>query len=358
MNTNKCGQIQISGLIRRLDFILALFVCVIFFSSDALAQTTVEPKKEAKIIASPVISKSIYNKKPKNIGYDSDATAEKSITVDAKVKLQLCVSTGKLKVNGWERNEIRAFVGGGSQVGFEVLQKSEQNGTPVWVEVQGFDQTKNKETGADECLSGDEIELDVPRGATVNVKGGESETTIDSVRKTTVEIEGGDIFLNNIREGISAKTFEGGVTVENSNGAITLVSTTGNIVAFNVGASEIGDVFKAKTNSGAIALQQIRHRQIEVGSNSGSIRFTGEFQSGGQYNLGTQNGSISLSLPEKSSFKLNASYGFGVFNSEIPLQNLEKNPTPKAQNLSARMGNGDATLILKTVSGAIRIRKQ
>jgi DUF4097 and DUF4098 domain-containing protein YvlB len=178
------------------------------------------------------------------------------------------------------------------------------------------------------------------------------------VRKATVEIEGGDIFLNNIREGIYAKTFEGGVTVENSSGAITLTSTTGNIVAFAVGASEIGDVFKAKTNSGAIALQQIRHRQIEVGSNSGSIRFTGEFQSGGQYNLGTQNGSISLLLPEKSSFKLNASYGFGVFNSEIPLQNLEKNPTPKAQNLSARMGNGDATLILKTVSGAIRIRKQ
>jgi len=65
-----------------------------------------------------------------------------------------------------------------------------------------------------------------------------------------------------------------------------------------------------------------------------------------------------LSIPEKSSFKLNASYGFGVFNPEIPLQNLVKTPTPKAQNLSAQMGSGDATLNLKTVSGAIRIRKQ
>ncbi len=333
--------------------IFALFLLAPFsFVSAQIIET------EGKIVVSPVKQRIRVKQKSKGVSDNSDQPAEKLIVVDAKVKLQLCVSTGKLKVSGWERNEIRAFVGGGSRVGFKVLQKSEQNGMPVWVEVLGFDPTKNNGNSADECLSGDEIELDVPRGATVNVKGGESETTIDSVRKTTVEIEGGDIFLNNITHGIYAKTFEGGVTVENSSGAITLVSTTGNIVAFAVGASEIGDVFKAKTNSGAIALQKIGHRQIEAGSNSGSIRFTGEFQSGGQYNLGTQNGSILLSIPEKSSFKLNASYGFGVFNPEIPLQNLVKTPTPKAQNLSAQMGSGDATLNLKTVSGAIRIRKQ
>lgn len=289
---------------------------------------------------------------------ENDETVEKSIAVDAKVTLQLCISGGKLKVNGWDRGEIRAFVGGGNGVGFKVLQKNDANGTPVWVEVLNFDPAKNGENGADECLSGGEIELDVPRGATVNVKGSEGETTIDSVRKATVEIEGGDIFLNHIAEGINAKTFEGGVTAENSNGAMTLVSTTGNIVAFNVGASEIGDVFKAKTGSGAIALQKVKHRQVEAASNSGSIKFGGEFQTGGQYSLTTQNGSIALALADASSFKLNAAYGFGVFDSEIPLQNLVKNQSPKAQNLSAQTGGGAATLNLKTVSGAIRIRKQ
>lgn len=358
MNTSEHRHIQIINSVRGWRFVLAVCACVIFFSNDFLAQATVEAKKQTKIIASPVLAKSVFEEKLRNFTDDSSETAEKSIAVDAKVKLQLCVSTGKLKVNGWERSEIRAFVGGRSQVSFKVLQKNEPNGTPVWVEILGFDPAKNDKNRMDECLSGDEIELDVPRGATVNVKGSESETTIDSVRKATVEIEGGDIFFNNISEGIYARTFEGGVTVENSSGAITLMSTTGNILAFDVGASEIGDVFKAKTNSGAIALQKIGHRQIEVGSNSGSIRFAGAFQSGGQYNLGTQNGSISLSLPEKSSFKLNASYGFGAFGSELPLQYLDKNPTPKAQNLSAQMGSGDATVTVKTVSGAIRIRKQ
>ena len=311
-----------------------------------------------KIVAPPLRQRIKLKQKIKTVNEESDATAEKSIAVDAKVNVSLRVCEGKLKINGWERNEIRAFVSGGNQVGFKVQQKNAQSETPVWVKVIGFDSTKDKETDADECLSGEEIELDVPRGAAVNVKSSEGETTVDSVRKATVEINGGDIFLNNIAQGIDAKTYEGDVTVENSSGAMTLTSTTGNIVAFDVNSSDIGDIFKAKTSSGAITLQKVRHRQIDVSSNSGSIRFSGEFQNGGQYNLGTQNGSISLAIPEQSSLKLNASYGFGVFNSELPLQNLQKNSASKAQSISASIGKGEATLSLITVSGAIRIRKQ
>jgi len=164
--------------------------------------------------------------------------------------------------------------------------------------------------------------------------------------------------LNNITQVIEARTYQGGIMVTNSTGAMTLTCTTGNIVAFDVGASEIGDIFKARTSSGAITLQKVGHRQTEASSNSGSIRFTGEFQSGGQYNLSTQNGTILLSIPEKSSFKLNASYGFGVFTPEIALINVVKTPNSRAQNVTAQAGSGDSTLNLKTVSGAIRIRKQ
>lgn len=293
------------------------------------------------------------------VSVENAETAEKSIAVDAKVNINLRVCEGNLKINGWERNEIRAFVSGGHGVGFEILQKNQTNGNPIWVKILGFDRTKKGQTAAEECLSGDEIELDVPRGAIVSVKSSESETTIDSVRKVTIENVGGDIFLNNITAGIEAKTYEGDVTVENSSGAITLSSMTGNIVAFNLSPEEIGDVFNAKTSSGAIVLQKIEHRQAEAVSTSGSIRFAGNFQNGGQYGLRTQNGSILLALPEKSSFKLNASLGFGKFNSEIPLENLVRNADSKtAQSVSASLGKGEATVNLTTYSGAIRIRKQ
>jgi hypothetical protein len=342
-------QNTIARKINLLTFALFLLAPFSFLS----AQTTVV---KPAMVPAPIKQK--VKQGNKTVSKENLESIEKSMEVDPRVNIYLCVSEGKLKVNGWERNEIRASVVGGSDVGFKIQHKNAQSGAPDIVKILGFDPVKGTETGADECLSGEEIELDVPRGTLVNMKGSETETTIDSIRRAIVIIDGGDIFLNNIAQRIEARTFEGDITVENSTGNMVLTCTTGNIVAFDVSASEIGDVFKAKTSSGAITLQKVAHRQTEASSTSGSIRFNGDFQSGGQYNLGTQNGSILLSISEKSSFKLNASYGFGVFNTEIPLTNIVKNPAPRAQILSAQLGSGDAALSLKTVSGALRIKKQ
>ena len=316
-----------------------------FFSVISVSAQTAKPNKDKQ-------------KSKKTIMNESATPAEKSLATDAKVNISLCISEGKINVHGWDRNEIRAYVSsGGSQVGFKILQKSKQTEKPVWVMVLGFDPSETNETEAEECLSGEEIELDVPRGATVNIKSRESETTIESVGKVRVENNGGDIFLNDIANGIEARTYEGNLTVGKSSGAIALSSTNGNIVVFDVSPSEIGDFFKAKTINGTLTLENIEHRQIDVSSNSGSIKFTGEFLSGGQYSFGTVNGTILLQIPEKSSCKITAFFGFGQFNSEIPLLNVKKSPTSGAQNLTAQIGDGEATLNLKTFSGRILIRK-
>lgn len=332
---------------------LAVFLAAPF--SVAFAQTV---EAEPRIVIAPLKQKTKVERKSVRASIGAETSAEKSIAVDPKVNISLCVTEGNLKITGWERNEIRAFVASGSEVGFKVQQKNKQNNQAVWVMVTGSDPAKNKTVNSEECLSGEEIELDVPRGAAVNVKSRTSEMTIEAVRKAVVKNIGGDISLNNIEQGIDAATYEGDVTVENSGGAITLESANGNIVAFDVAPSEIGDIFKARTNSGAISLQRIEHRQTEISSNSGSIKFAGEFQNGGQYNFGTQVGTISLAIPEKSSCKINALYGYGKFNSELKLAIITENNTSKAQRLVANIGGGDANVNLTTYSGAIRIRKQ
>lgn len=290
----------------------------------------------------------------------SAAPLEKSLAVNAQVNVKLCVAEGNLKINGWNRNEIRVFVAGGNDaVGFKVLQKGKQNDNPIQVAVLGFGAPKNKNSTADECLSGNEIEIDVPRGASVSVKSRESETAIDSVARATIENLDGNIYLSNVAQGIDAKTYEGDITVEKSGGAMLLQTTTGSVVAFGVSPNETGDAFKAKTGSGAIVLRGIAYRQIEANSNSGAIRFAGEFLAGGQYVFGAFNGSINLQIPLNSSCKIIASYGFGTFTSEIPLTNVVKSlAASKAQNLSAQIGaRSDATLNLSTYSGKIQIKK-
>ncbi|HVE60032.1 MAG TPA: DUF4097 family beta strand repeat-containing protein [Pyrinomonadaceae bacterium] len=282
------------------------------------------------------------------------APAEKSIVVEPKVKITLCVKEGNVKINGWDRDEIRAYVEDGSQVGFKIAQTNLKSNKPEWVYVQGYDAKKTKELKPEECLSGSDIELDVPRNASVTLKSLESEIKIESVGKVWAANLGGDIYLNEIANGIEATTYRGDITVERSSGQMVLTNSEGNIIALDVSPSEIGDVFKAKTNSGRITLQAVDHRQIDTNSISGSTSFDGEILNGGQYSFSTTNGSIVLAIPPTSACKINAWFGFGAFSSDIPLQNTLK----KEQSLSAQLGNTDATcsLNLKTGSGVIRIR--
>ena len=172
-------------------------------------------------------------------------TSEKAIIVDPKVNISLCVLGGNIKVNGWDRNEVRVFINEGSPVGFKVLQKNRQTEKPVWIMVIAYDEKKNAGV-SEECISGDNIEIDAPRNTTVNIKSQESRTVIDSIGKVSIKNVVGDIMLNNIAGGIEAVTYEGDVVVEKSSGAMSLQSITGNISVSGVSPSEIGDVFQSE----------------------------------------------------------------------------------------------------------------
>ena len=352
-------MVKLTGNIRKfgLEKFLTLLAFFAVFAGFGFAQTRTPtpPDVPKRVIVRPfpTAPKARIAKRIRN---ESEIPAEKSIAVDAKVSISLCVNDGNIKVNGWDRNEIRALVDGGSSVGFKVLKKNVQN-SPVWLKVLGFDPMKNLEIGIDECLSGENIELDVPRGATIEIKGNQFDAAIESVNKASVKNNGGNITFNEIAQGVNAFTYEGDVRVENSGGVMTLNSTNGNILAFNVEPIQVNDIFTARTISGAVSLQMIKHSQVDTNSTSGIINFLGNLLSGGQYNFGTQNGSILLTVPQTSSCAVTALYGFGNFQTEIPMTNVDKTPAGQVQKLTGQIGAGDATLNLKTYSGAISIKK-
>lgn len=322
-------------------------------------KSPVAPKSNVKIVSKP--EKVVVNKLDidctETVSENMSNISEKAISVSEKVNISMCVREGQVKVNGWNRNEIRAFVNNGEGLGFSVLEKSKSDKKPVWVKVLGYDPAKEGETEQDECLSGKIIELDVPFGATVNIKSGESKTTIDSVSKVFVKNVGGDIFLNNIKQGVEALTYRGNVTVKNSGGSMSLETTNGNIIAYDVSSEEIGDSFQAKTTSGAITLQQIKYRETEIHSSSGSISFVGGILNGGQYYFGAPNGLITMILPEDTSAKVIAVYGYGNFESIIPMKDMKRDEKAKLGSLSGTLGKGGALLNFKTVTGKIFIKK-
>ena len=346
---------------------LAAIAASLILSVSFVAAQTPPPKPDEKSPEMPPRTRPAPRVKPpvvwsgkKQVRNESETPAEKSIETDSKVNVSLCVSEGTIRINGWEHDEVRAFINEGSQLGFKIVQRNRQSEKPAWIQVLGFDPKKIEGlVRPDECLFGEDIEIDVPRNATVRVKSTESATIINSVGKVIVANVGGDIFLSDILQGVDARTNRGSVVVEKSAGAISLSSTVGNILVFDVSPSEIGDTFRAQTSNGAIVLQKVEHRQMDVGSNSGSIKFDGSILGNGQYSFGTQNGSILLAIPQDSSCKVTALYGYGSFNTELTMQGIVKPPPgAKIQSLSGVLGNGDATVKLTTTSGRIDIRKQ
>lgn len=285
-------------------------------------------------------------------------TTERSADVDPNVSIKLCVAEGRLDVNGWDRNEVRVFIRNGADVGIKVLERSAEG--PNWIVIERVVDPKFVPRGiASECLSGENIELDVPMSASIEIKGRSTESRVDSVKRINIKTIEGAIQLRNIRGGVEASTYQGDVTVENSGGAIALDSATGNILAFEVSSGDVGDVFRAKTNSGAISLQKVKHRQIESSSITGSVFFDGRFMNGGIYNFRTSNGSVRLTLPPETSCKVIASYGFGSFDTDIPVTVLTENDTAGGRNFVADMGSGElCSVSLTTISGSITIKEQ
>ena len=285
--------------------------------------------------------------------------SEKSIKTDASVNVWIpCINRGSVKITGWDRNEVRVYIDGGNTFNFTVQEKNATSGDPVWIKVSGV-QPKGRYGPVSECIWGDDIEIDVPVGASVNLKGQEIATRIDTVRKAEIKVVGGNISLRNITNGVGAYSGQGDITVEASKGSISLESTTGNILVFEAGPSEIADWFKAKTNGGAISLQGIGHRQVDVNSISGSVSFSGSIRTGGSYSLRTSRGSIRMAIPAAVSSQISATYGYGTFRSEIPIDIATENVSPGAvKTIVGTFGKGgDAIIRLASNNGSIAITK-
>ena len=282
---------------------------------------------------------------------------EAKLSTAVNVNLKFCVTDGNLRINGWDRNEVRVFVRDGRAFNLRVLEK-DAAGMANWVWIASDLQDARTRVPMSECLSGSEIEMDVPTGAALNISGRSTDTVIDSVRKASVKIIEGNLSFRNVNGGIQAAAFQGDVTVESSAGAITIESTTGNVLAYDVSPGGIGDLFRAKTASGAISMQKVAHRQIEANSISGSVLFDGSFLAGGIYGFKTSNGSIRLMIPEQTSCNLTAAYGWGSFNTDLPMEFTYRNETSRSKNLAAVMGKGEScSLNLTTNSGSISINR-
>lgn len=346
-----------------------ILILFIIFSGFAFAQTPVgkapapKPKPVPKSIPLPKDEEAPMTPPDQTrVENENDIPYEKSIEVENEVAISLDVCEGNVKINGWDRDEVRAFVSGGSKVGFRTAPPKKKNGKTASITVLGYDPKVDKGSNLSNCMYGDEIELDVPIGARISLKGRDAKITVKSIAKITITNNDGDISLSDIEEGITATTYDGNISVENSSGVINLNSADGSIFAYNTEAIEVGDALTAKTTSGAVILQSVNHSAVTARSLSGLVRFQGELQTDGQYRFENTSGQILLEIPEESSCSLEAIAAKNKFSAtgfKFVTFNVSKVDSTNStiQKINAVMGDGEANVTLISQSGWVRLIK-
>jgi hypothetical protein len=166
---------------------------------------------------------------------------------------------------------------------------------------------KNEEQGEKAgCHAFGNIELMVPHGASIYLQTGDGSIDVGEVASVFARSETGDISIHKATRSVEVVSFSGEISVEKSSGRMAMKSVSGVLSAANLQPNDQSDCFEASTISGDIQLDEVHHQQVSVKSANGKIDLSGPLAPQGRYTFNTTNSDLTLSLPTKSSFRLNA----------------------------------------------------
>ncbi|HEY1402757.1 MAG TPA: DUF4097 family beta strand repeat-containing protein [Pyrinomonadaceae bacterium] len=308
------------------------------------------------------------------VGASRVVTAEQTIPAEATVTLLACVETGDVVVRGWDRAEVRARSNDASRIELRRADATADPNPATRIEVLiARDQAEPARPGL--CSNSGNLELDVPHGSTVQIKGNTGDISASGVANVRMRTLSGDIELQRITKSIEALSANGTIIVRNSSGRTRLETIGGEIVASDLAVDETGDEFFAKSVSGEITLAKLAHTHVEANSSNSSIVYTGALAEGGLYTFKSHAGSVHLSLPSDASFQLNAKvHHAGEIITEFPIRQVPVKANEDPHNpstvggpllsdgrLTGVTGKSDrraATLILSSFSGTLHLQRQ
>jgi hypothetical protein len=291
---------------------------------------------------------------------DEQQPLERTIDATSNVVITVCLASGDVIVHGWDRAEVRANTTDAEQL--ELHRGGAPNQTApaarVDVIISNAPPTKREELTCD-CSASSDLTLDVPKGATVQIKTNDGSVEVMDVADARVETLSGDISLRGVSKRVEASSVSGDVSLENSSGPVRLRSISGSVEASHARIIDATDDCEANTVSGDVTLAQISHAHVQARTISGSVTMKGPLARGGLYDFKTTSGDMVFTLPGDASFRISARIPRGEIVTDFTLRNAgtDQASTPNTRLLIGTYGTGDATLDLYSFSGTVRLRR-
>lgn len=356
-----------------------------------------------KFLGSPVVLGLIISLAASTSAFDgrsdkTDRTSEKterSAAVQPQATITLCVMSGMITVKGWDKNEVHARSIDADQLELRRIDKTKDVSTPASrIDVMVFDEPNMKR----DCQARADVELEVPKGATVQVQTREGDIHIIGVAAVYAGSQNGDITIERASKLVEAGSVGGSISLSDSTGRINLSSAGGGVEVANVRAMDPEDSFEVGTVSGDIQLESVGNARVTAKTVNGTVTMNGPLAKAGQYGFTTMSGDVVLNLPSNASFKLNAKVSDrSEIDSDFKLKPMVEvtpappapKPQPSAQStpkgpgpakagpvvapvvvkppivavpyvlrrINAICGDGDATISVASFGGTLRLKK-
>ncbi|HEX8652478.1 MAG TPA: DUF4097 family beta strand repeat-containing protein [Pyrinomonadaceae bacterium] len=284
---------------------------------------------------------------------------ERTVASTSNVIVTVCIASGDVIVHGWDRAEVQARTMDAEQLELQRSAPTETApATRVEVVVSNAPAVEGEELTCD-CSAASDITLDVPRGATVQIKTNDGSVEIADVADVRVETLSGDISVRGVSKRVEASSVSGDVLLENSSGPVRLRSISGSVEASHARTIDANDDCQANTVSGDVTLAEISHTHVQAKTISGAVTMKGPLARGGLYDFKTTSGDMIFTLPGDASFRISARIPHGEIITDFTLKDVARNPPsiPAPRLLTGTYGTGDATLDLYSFSGTVRLHR-
>ena len=299
-------------------------------------------------------------------GLASQASFDRSYTVNGPIRLDLANASGSVKITG----------GAGQQVHIhgEIRAHSFLFNDPD-KQARELSQNPPIEQKPDIIRVGKELQ---------KFRGASIEYTIEVPRNTEVSttVVSGSQTISDVQGPLKVESASGSVTVNRIDRSVQVASASGSITA-----QDLGDDFRANTMSGSVTATNVRGdvrihalsgsmnitkpgARVEAGTTSGSVDIVGAGNdvgadsvsgrvyvqgnpSGNSYwNLKTTSGSVEVAVPPSANFHLSAEAVSGDIRTGIPVVVEDQDK----HSLRARIGNAGGRVEIHTISGGIRVQ--
>ncbi|HWS85956.1 MAG TPA: DUF4097 family beta strand repeat-containing protein [Pyrinomonadaceae bacterium] len=316
-----------------------------------------------------------------------ESPLERRADAEARAVVSVCVNSGDVIVRGWDRNEVRARIGG---EGTLLLLTPNVRPAPR-VEVRVSDE-RDADLNSRRCGSQETVELTVPRGATVEVESQSGHVEVADVAEARVKVFSGDVEVRRVSRAVQVSCMSGDVSVSDSAGPVRVDTVSGDVEARNLRTTSAGDNLQAKSVSGDVTIEGVAHGNVTGSVTSGNLLYTGALARGGSYDFRTISGDVTMELPANASFNLHAKVVVsGEIITDFPVKTValtssgvpappappappgpvagepppaKKGPKVKVHRdhesarLDGTVGTGDAVVNLSSFSGSLHLIKR